>query len=94
MKFVYSANDGVVFSKFSQSSVAMRPNDIWFADDPFVLDRPDLFSSTPLVVHSTQGRVAPPATPVEPDENDDQAPAAHTAVEPRRPRARKAPAGV
>lgn len=65
MEFVYSANDGDVLNNVSGGNIRMRPNDIWFADDPFVVARPDLFSATPLVVHSTTGRAAPPATPVE-----------------------------
>jgi hypothetical protein len=64
MEFVYAANDGMVSWGPTGSTVHMRPNDIWFADDPFVVARPDLFSVTPLVAHSTQNRVAPPATPV------------------------------
>lgn len=64
MEFVYSANDGNV-AWGNGSWVAMRPNDIWYADDPFVLARPDLFSATPLIVHSTQSRDNPPVTPVQ-----------------------------
>ena len=65
MEFVYSANDGDVLNNVSGGTIRMRPNDIWFADDPFVLSRPTLFSATPLVVHSTTGREAPPTTPLE-----------------------------
>lgn len=65
MEFVYSANDGMVSWGPTGSTVHMRPNDIWFADDPFVQDRPDLFSATPLVAHSTQNREVPPVTPVQ-----------------------------
>jgi len=64
MEFVYSVNNGHVAWGPAGSTVHMAPNDIWFADDPFVLDRPDLFSATPTRVHSTQGRETPPATPV------------------------------
>lgn len=63
MEFVFSANDGIVLWG-NGSTVKMVPNQIWFADDPFVLARPDLFSSTPLVVHSTVGREAPAKTPL------------------------------
>lgn len=64
MEFVFSANDGVVLWS-SGSTVRMRPNDVWFADDPFVVARPELFSATPLQVYSTAGRLAPPRTPIE-----------------------------
>jgi len=62
VEYVFSANDGLV--RWSDTRVSMSPNDVWFADDPFVVARPDLFSTTPLVVHSTQGRQAPPAAPL------------------------------
>lgn len=64
MKFVYSANEGQVLWT-TGSRVPMHVNQVWFADDPFVLARPDLFSATPLVVHSTEGRDAPPHTPLD-----------------------------
>lgn len=64
MEFVYSANDGLV--RWGDTRVPLRPNEIWFADDPFVQARPDLFSATPLTVHSTEGRPAPVATPLGP----------------------------
>jgi len=63
--YVYSANDGMVANNANGGSVFMRPGDVWFADDPFVASRPDLFSSSPTVVHSTVGRDAPAKTPVE-----------------------------
>lgn len=64
MEFVYSANNGHVAWGPTGSTVHMAPDDIWFADDPFVLARPDLFSSTPQRVHSTQGREALVSTPL------------------------------
>lgn len=65
MEYVYSANDGLVSWGPTGSSIRMRPNDVWHADDPFVLARPDLFSATPVIVHSTEGRESPATTPVE-----------------------------
>lgn len=67
--FVYSNNDGMVQNNVGGGSVFLRPGEVWFADDPFVLARPDLFSATPTVVHSTQGRDAPVPTPVVPVED-------------------------
>lgn len=62
--YVYANNDGLVANNVIGGSVMMRPGDVWFADDPFVLARPELFSATPTVVHSTSGRQSLPATPV------------------------------
>ena len=63
MEFVFSANDGVVLWT-SGSTIRMKPNDVWFADDPFVVARPELFSTTPLQAYSTTGRQAPGHTPI------------------------------
>lgn len=63
--YVYANNDGLVLNEASGGTVMMRPGDVWIAADPFVMSRPDLFSATPTVVHSTMGDQRPPATPVE-----------------------------
>jgi hypothetical protein len=65
VEIVYANNDGIVLNEVTGGSVMMRPGEVWFADDPFVQSRRDLFSATPTRVHSTDGRPAPPATPVE-----------------------------
>lgn len=62
--YVYAANDGMVANNATGGSVFLRPGDVWFADDPFVQSRPELFSATPTVVHSVDGRHAPDATPL------------------------------
>jgi hypothetical protein len=64
MEYVYSNNDGMVLNNVSGGTVFMQPGDVWFADDPFVVGYPHLFSTTPLRVQSTQGRVPPPPTPL------------------------------
>lgn len=64
MEFVFAANDGQVSWGPTGGTVWMRPNDLWWADDPFVVARPDLFSSTPTFVHSTSNRPHPSATPL------------------------------
>lgn len=64
MEFVYATSQTLSLWGPTGSSVMLHPNDVWFADDPLVLARPELFSSTPVVVHSTQGRESPPATPL------------------------------
>lgn len=53
MEFVYSANDGLVQNNVNGGTVYLRPGEVWRADDPFVLARPDLFSRVPTVLHST-----------------------------------------
>jgi hypothetical protein len=63
--YVYANNDGMVLNEATGGTVMMRPGDVWIADDPFVKSRPDLFSATPTILHSTAGDHRPPATPVE-----------------------------
>ena len=63
--YVYANTDGRVANTASGGAVMLRPGDVWFADDPFVQSRPELFSASPVVVHSTTGRTPVPATPVE-----------------------------
>lgn len=63
--YVYANNDGQVLNNVQGGSVMLRPGDVWFADDPFVQSRPEFFSASPTVVHSTVGRTPVPATPVE-----------------------------
>lgn len=65
MDYVYSANEGLVLNEVQGGRVFMQRGDVWFADDPFVLGRPDLFSASPTLVHSTVGRDTPPSTPVQ-----------------------------
>lgn len=36
-------------------SVVLAVDQVWHADDPFVVDRPDLFSDLPTFVHRTNG---------------------------------------
>ncbi len=54
--YVYANNDGLVPNEATGGTVMLHPGEVWVADDPFVLSRPDLFSETPTVVHSTVGR--------------------------------------
>jgi len=63
--YVYANNDGFVLDEVHGGSVYLRPGEVWFADDPFVQSRRDLFSATPTRVHSTTGREPQSATPVE-----------------------------
>lgn len=55
MEFVYSNNEGDVLHAPTRA-VEMHVGDVFDADDPFVLARPDLFSKTPVIVRSTVGR--------------------------------------
>lgn len=65
MEFAYSATEGLVLNEVAGGTVTMHVGDVWWADDPFVLARPDLFSSTPPIVHSTIGRGQPATTPLD-----------------------------
>jgi hypothetical protein len=63
MEYVFAAvTSDVLYTPVG--AVQLNHGDVWFADDPFVAHRSDLFSSTPVVVRSTTGREAPPATAV------------------------------
>lgn len=65
MEFVFANMDGLVLNyQGDGANVMLHRGDAWFADDPFVVRRPELFSATPLVAFSTVGRLAPPATPL------------------------------
>jgi hypothetical protein len=64
MEFVYSAVDTVVPYGLPGGTIRLLVDDRWFADDPFVIARPDLFSATPQIVHSTVGRDGPGATAI------------------------------
>jgi hypothetical protein len=62
--YVYSANEGLVLNEVQGGTVMMRRGEVWRADDPFVLARPDLFSQTPTVLHSTLGLPQLAVTPI------------------------------
>lgn len=64
MNFVYATIDGIVQWGSSGACVTLRVGDVWWADDPFVKGRPDLFSATPVVVHGTEGQEPPTPTPL------------------------------
>jgi hypothetical protein len=63
MEYVYANYAGTVLYA-PTGAVEMGIGDVWFADDPFVKARKDLFSSTPPVVRSTAGREAPEVSPL------------------------------
>lgn len=65
MEYVYSANDGMVQNNVTGGSVFMSRGEVWRADDPFVLARPDLFSQVPTVLHSTRGEPQLEPVPLE-----------------------------
>jgi hypothetical protein len=64
VEYVYANMDALVLNEVSGGRVMLHRGDIWFADDPFAQARRDLFSATPIIVHSTVGRQAPAATAV------------------------------
>jgi hypothetical protein len=61
MDYVYASFGGTVLYA-PTGAVEMSVGDVWFADDPFVAERPDLFSQTPPVVRTTVGKDAPAPT--------------------------------
>lgn len=63
MEYVYAVSDGMVLNNVSGGTVMLHRGEVWFADDPFVQARSDLFSTTPVVVHSTAGQPSPEPTP-------------------------------
>jgi len=46
------------------NAITLRRGDVWDADDEFVQARPDLFSSTPVVLHSSSGEAQQEPTPL------------------------------
>lgn len=57
MEFVYANVDGLSTVLYAPTrSMDVTQGDIWYADDPFVVAHPEMFSSTPVVVRSTTGR--------------------------------------
>ncbi|HWB37486.1 MAG TPA: hypothetical protein VHA75_15830 [Rugosimonospora sp.] len=61
--FVYAASDGLAQWEMG-AMVTLHKGETWFADDPFVKARPDLFSSTPTYVRNTMGAEQPTPTPL------------------------------
>lgn len=61
-EYVYGASEMFVQWGGAGQVINVHAGSVWFADDPFVIDRPDLFSATPPIVHSTNGRPQPERT--------------------------------
>lgn len=55
MEFVF-ALDGPCSVAWRDGGQWLVKGEAWFADDPFVRDRPELFSAVPPHVRSTTGR--------------------------------------
>ena len=62
--YAYALEDNIVMWGGAGACVTLRRGDVWFADDAFVVDRSDLFSTEPPVVHSTTGRPQNDAKPL------------------------------
>lgn len=54
MDIVFALNDGISYGQ-GGSVVTTTRGQVWYADDPFVKQRPDIFSATPPVIHNTTG---------------------------------------
>lgn len=72
-QFVFVASPGLL--AWGSHRLMLNLGDAWYADDPLVLDRPELFSATPLEASSTTGRPSPGATPLELERGRDDSPA-------------------
>lgn len=62
-EFVYALTDGINY-RSDASVVTTHRGTVWAADDPFVTERPDLFSAVPSVVHNTTGAQQQDARPL------------------------------
>lgn len=51
-KYVYVLSTGII--RAERGPIVLHDGDVWDADDPFVIERPDLFSEDPPVVHNTR----------------------------------------
>ena len=54
MQYVYALADGVAY-RGDGSMVTTHRGTVWAADDPFVVERPDLFAAEPPTIHNTTG---------------------------------------
>lgn len=54
MDYVFALADGVSTAP-DGAMVTTARGQVWAADDPFVQQRPDIFSTTPPVVYNTTG---------------------------------------
>lgn len=52
--FVFALTDGVSY-RAGGAMVTTARGQVWDASDPFVAERPDIFSQSPPVVHNTTG---------------------------------------
>lgn len=55
MEFAYTLADACSYA-WGSGGVWLTKDEPWFADDPFVMAHPELFSATPPRVRSTVGR--------------------------------------
>lgn len=54
MEYVFALADGVSTAP-NGAMVTTARGQVWAADDPFVAQRPDIFSTTPPLVYNTTG---------------------------------------
>lgn len=62
MEFVFVASPGLL--AWGSHRLMLELGNAWYADDPLVIDRPELFSATPIEASSTTGKPSPGATPI------------------------------
>lgn len=56
MEFVFPLSPHSFSVAWGSSGAWVDPTEAWFADDPFVLAHPEMFSVTPPKVHPMAGR--------------------------------------
>lgn len=61
-RYVYA--NSTVYLPIPGGVVSLNRGEVWYADDPFVIKRPDLFDAAPPIVHSTVTRAAPESAPL------------------------------
>lgn len=64
VRYVYANSDVLVQWGGSGACVTLHRGSVWYADDPFVAGRPELFDRTPPIVHSTVDRDTVAPTPL------------------------------
>lgn len=61
--FAYTIADQIVYLP-DGGMVTLHRGEVWNAEDPFVVERPHLFSSTPIIIRNTLGATTPDPSPL------------------------------
>ena len=63
-KYVFARSDCSTVNSKTGLKIRIKSNEVWAADDPFVLANPGLFSDVPSVVRRTESPVVESASAV------------------------------